>query len=107
MEQTEQAGVDFAMTYRPSLWRRLRIWHRWPWRPREVSWQDHEWDAQWVTVVRQNGVIVGWHTNEQRPTGYGIRPDRWACLVGLLTGRLEFYVETCPGERGSWRSVAP
>lgn len=87
-----------AATFRPSLWQRIRWWQRWPWRPRTVHPVDHRWDAPWITVVRQNGAIIGWHCNDVRPTGYGVKPDRWTCLFGLITGRLEFEITTMPGE---------
>jgi hypothetical protein len=88
---------------KPTLWQRIAWWHRWPWRVRAVV--DRSWDANWVTAVRQNGVPIGWHTDEERPAGIHLAPDRWACVYGLVTGRLRFDVEIMPGEKRPARPI--
>lgn len=91
--------MNGAATFSPSLWQRVCWWHRWPWRPRMVDPADRRWDSAWVTVVRQNGTTIGHHLDKERPTGFGVQPDRWACLWGLVTGRLAFEIDIIPGER--------
>lgn len=88
-----------AFYARPTLWQRICWWHHWPWRPKILDLSRSSRDAQWVTAVFQNHHLIGWHLDDDRPTMLCVRPDRWSCLYGLVTGKLTFDFEIQPGER--------
>lgn len=79
---------------RPSLRRRISTWERWPWRPAFVMPEYPP--ATYTTVVKQNARPIACHHDDVQPWGFGVRPDRWSCLYGLVTGHLEFDFQVTP-----------
>lgn len=50
-------------------------------------------------MIRENGVIIGWHPIDKPESTTTLRVGRWSALVGLLTGRLTFEVTIARDER--------
>ena len=92
-------STNYCQQYRPTVWHRIKNWQRWPWKARWIHPDKRNWDAAYVTRVSQNGVCIGWHTDEQEPEGFGILVDRWSCLAGLFSGALHFEIMVRRGDK--------
>ena len=99
----EQEPQAFYQEFKPSLWQRFCWWHRWPWRVHGLDYTQRVYGSQpYIVMVRENGVIIGWHAVDSAEVTTGIVPGRWSSFAGLFVPRTyEISVGKDPGWKAS------
>lgn len=88
MSATDEEPQAFYQEFKPSPWQRFCWWQCWPWRVHGLDFTQRTYGQQpYIVMVRENGVIIGWHPVGDAQVTTGVVLSKWSCIGGLFAKR--------------------